>query len=207
MTNLIQKAAQQALSEMLGQDEARVYLMILEKKEKDLEKEFSYSKRYRVMKSLFDSGALGKFKQKDKDSFSYLILPPCFLYFQEETVDKRIMEFLESIYLKNHSAMLEKELSQIILRDERSLLVFLLKYFMKDNAKILVQELDLRKIMGNKSDRVTFLSQGSENRRHGTIDKKISFEFVSIPAKNNLLAREYIGYFSREPESNHPLVH
>jgi len=205
--NVLFKAAQQALSDVLGYDEAQVYSMILQKREKELESQFSYSKRYRIMKSLFDAGALGKFKQKEKDSFGYLILPPSFMYFQEESIDKEIIEFLESIYLENHSDILKQELSQVILKDERSLLVFLLKYFMKDNAKVLAQELDLRKIIGNKSDKVVLMEQKDKGKRIGIIDKKISFEFVIIPGMNRLEEKEYIGYLSTGPSSKNTILH
>ena len=205
--NLLLKAAQQALSDILGYDEATAYCLLLQKKERELESEFSYSKRYRIMKSLSDFGAVGKFKQSDKDFFSYILLPPSFLYFGEESVDKEIIEFLELIYLENHAESLEQEFSQIILKDERPLMAFLLKYFMKDSAKITARELNLKRIMGKRSEKVSILSNKDENKRMGTIDKKISFEFVSIPAKDNLSDREYIGYFSIIPEGNNKIIH
>jgi len=78
--SFIEKAAQQALSEALGFDEARVYYLFLTKKEKDIEKEFSYSKKYRLLKELFKLGAMGKIKPENQDFFSYILLPPSFLY-------------------------------------------------------------------------------------------------------------------------------
>jgi hypothetical protein len=205
--NLLLKAAQQALSDILGYDEATAYFLLLQKQENQLETEFSYSKRYRIMKSLFDSSAVAKFKQKDKDFFSYLVLPPTFLYFGEESVDKELVEFLESIYFENYAETLEQEFSQIILRDERPLLSFLLRYFMKESAKVVVGELDLRKILGSRMDRVTFGSNKDAYKRMGIIDRKISFEFVSIPAKNSLLGREYIGYLSSDVSEKGIVLH
>ena len=205
--NLLLKAAQQALSDALGYDEATAYFLLLQKKEQELEKEFSYSKRYRILKSLFDSSAVARFKQKDKDFFSYLLLPPSFMYFGSEPVEKQIVEFLESIYLKNYSNLLEQEFSQIMIKDERPLLTFLLKYFMKDSARLLVKELDLKKVLGEKANKVTFLNQADEFKRKGTIDRKISFDFVSIPKKTDINSREYIGYLSIIPESNNKIIH
>lgn len=194
--DLLLKAAQQALSDVLGYDEAKVYSFLLLKNDAELEKEFSYSKRYRILKSLFDCGAVGKFKQKDKDFFSYILLPPSFLYFNEECEsDKEIVEFLESLYLENHSSLLEQEFSQIMIKDERPLLVFLLKYFMKDSAKMLMQELNLKEILGEKIRKVTMMKSRDEFKRSGIIDQKLSFEFVKVP---NRQEQEYIGYITHE---------
>jgi hypothetical protein len=194
------KAAQQALAEALGFDEARVYYLMLTKQEKSIESEFSYSKRYRIMKSLFESSALGKFKPNDKDSFLYMMLPPSFLYFNEEgSFDVEVIRFLEGLYLKNHSKLLEEEFSQMIIKDERPILVFLLKYFMKEKASLLAQELNLKKILGSRSDKVILLKKGEEARRMGSIDKSFFFEFVKIPNKEET---EYIGYLSHEPAEN-----
>jgi hypothetical protein len=195
--NLMLKAAQQALSDALGYDEARAYSFLLLKNDAEMEKEFSYSKRYRILKSLFDYGAVGKFKQKDKDFFSYVLLPPSFLYFNEEgeSIDKEIVEFLESLYLENHSSLLEQEFSQMMIKDERPLLAFLLKYFMKDSAKMLMQELDMKKIVGDKMRKVTMMKSRDDFKRSGIIDKNLSFEFVKVPNRSE---REYIGYITHE---------
>jgi hypothetical protein len=205
--NLLLKAAQQALSDSLGYDEAQAYFMLLNKNEKGLENEFSYSKRYRIMKRLFDLSAVARFKQKDKDFFSYILLPPSFLYFGSEPADRIIVEFLESVYLRNYSELLEQEFSQIMMKDERPLLTFLLKYFMKDSARLLVKELDLKKVLGEKANKVTFVNQSDEFKRKGTIDRKITFDFVSIPRKTGIQSREYIGYLSIIPNEKHKIVH
>jgi hypothetical protein len=94
-----------------------------------------------------------------------------------------------------------------MIKDEKPILAFLLKYFMKESAKLFVQELDLKRIIGSNSSKITMMNNKNNEKRMGTIDKRISFEFVSIPAKNNLLAREYIGYFSREPSAKEPVLH
>jgi len=205
---LLLKAAQQALSDILGYDEATAYCMLLQKQEKELESEFSYSKKYRIMKSLFEAGAVAKFKPKDRDFFSYLLLPPSFLYFSEgEKVDKEIIELLESIYLENHSEMLEKELSQIILKDEKPLLAFLLKYFMKDSARLVTDEMDYKKILGSRSSKITIINRKENARKSGVIDKNLFFEFASIPNGNEIEKREYIGYMSRNASIKHVVVH
>ena len=80
---LLVKAAKQALCETLGFDEGLVYFLLLMKKEEEIEKEFSYSKKYRIFKALFDLGALGKIRSEEKDYFTYILLPPCFLYTED----------------------------------------------------------------------------------------------------------------------------
>jgi len=188
--NILIKASQQALAEALGFDEAQVYYYILTKNESQIDKDYSYSKKYRVMKSLFEAGAVGKFKPKEKDFFNYFLLPPSFLSLEE--VESDIVSYLEALYLDNHAELLKQGLSQIILRDERPILLFLLKHFMKDSAKIVVGDLNIKKMLGEKSKRIDMINK-DESLKSGIIDKKLAYEFVRIPA---LKEREYIGYIS-----------
>ncbi len=123
--NLIEQASKQILSEFLGFEEGLVYYLLLTKKESLISKEFSYSKRYRLLKKLYEEGAVGKLKPENQDFFNYFLLPPTFLYSKE--IDLKIIDFLEQIYLKNHSKILDTNVSQIILKDEIPLLYFLLK--------------------------------------------------------------------------------
>jgi len=186
----LEKAAQQVLAEVLGYDEGKVYYLILTKQENELEKEFSYSKKYRLLKSLFELGAVGKIKSEGKDFFSYILLPPTFLY--EEKVDKEITEFLEKIYLENYKYIFKRGFSQMILREEKSLLLFLLKYFMKKQARLMMDELD-KSILEGKSRKVCVIKNKEEKRRIGIIDRNFAFEFVSVLTKRNY---EYVGYLA-----------
>jgi hypothetical protein len=195
--NLLDKASQQALSEVLGYDEARIYYLILNKKEQELEKEFSYSKRYRLMKSLFEIEAVGKVKPEEQDFFSYILLPPSFLYFKK--IDMEIIEYLEKIYLKNHFEALNKRFSQIILKDEKILLIFLLKYFMKEEARLSIDEFKLD-FLGKKKNMIK-ITRRKDRRKIGVIDNKLAFEFVSMFNSN-----ENIGYLSTNKEDNREYV-
>ena len=186
----LEKAAQQVLSEVLGFDEAKMYYLLLNKKDEEIEKEFSYSKKYRLMKSLFELGAMAKIKQEDKDFFSYILLPPTFLY--KEKADKEIIEYLEKIYLENYSEIFNQNFSQLILKDEKVLLIFLLKYFMKDEAKLVIDELD-KEYLGKMSSKIT-IKREDNGRRTGIIDRNLAFEFVSMRNEKNF---EYIGYIAR----------
>jgi len=196
MNNLLDRAAQQALSEVLGFDEARVYYLILKKKENELEKEFSYSKRYRLLKSLFELGAVGKAKPEEQDFFSYILLPPSFLY---SSTDLEIISFLEKLYLENHFGILNKRFSQIILKDEKILLIFLLKYFMEEKAEIAIDELRLD-FLGKKKEKIKIMRR-KDRRKIGIIDRKLAFEFVSM-----FNSDENIGYLSTNKEDNKEYV-
>ena len=187
------KAAEQVLCEALGYDEARAYCLLLNKRDGELGKEFSYSKRYRLLKSLFELGAVGKIKPEEKDFFSYFLLPPSFLYFG--TVDEEIINYLEKIYLDNFRNFFEQDFSQIILKNEKPLILFFLKYFMKESAKIFMDEIKFDSILGKDSDKVIFIRNHKETRRKiGVIDSNFAFEFTDILNKNGC---DFIGYIAK----------
>ncbi len=188
MKNLIEKASQQILCEELGFDEGKLYYWILTKKEKNIKKEFSYSKKYRILKNLFQKGAVGKLKDNKKDFFTYVPLPPTFLFIKD--ANKEVISFLEKVYLKNHKKFLEKDFIQIILKNEKSLILFMLKYFMNENAKI--EGINFKEIP--KKDKIQLIER-KDNKKRGIIDKKLEFEL--IPIKNHV-GFDYIGYISNK---------
>jgi len=96
--------------------------------------------------------------------------------------------------LENHSASLLEDSSQLILSNNKCLLIFMLKYFMKDTAKVTgdSRQLSLEKFIGRKAEKVTLVGK-DESKFRGTIDKSISFDFVTIP---DLEEKKYIGYIS-----------
>ena len=192
----IEKASQQALSEALGFDEARAYHLLLVKKDSEVEKEFSYSKKYRLLKSLFEQGAIGKIKPENQDFFSYILMPPSFLYAKD--VDKEIIIYLERIYLENYSDILNAEFSQMILKDEKGLLIFLLKYFMKQNAQLATDEIKLG-VLGNQSSKIHMIKIREERKRIGVIDRNIAFEFVSMLNRDS---NEFMGYLANNNKGN-----
>lgn len=193
--NLFEKAAQQILSEVLGYDEGKSYFLLLTKRQDELEKEFSYSKRYRILKNLYEFGAVGKFKPNNQEFFNYFIIPPTFLYDQ---ADVKIIEYLESIYLKNYSDIILNNFSQMMLKDEINLLFFFLKYFMKENAKIKGDKVRLGKVI-KEATNINIIDNKESKRRIGLIDKNFAFEFVDIPNKNSY---ESIGYFANSNSRN-----
>lgn len=193
---LLEKASQQALSETLGYDEARAYHLLLIKKEQGLEEEFSYSKKYRLMKNLFELGAVGKIKPEGKDFFAYILLPPTFLY--KEKVDIEIIEYLENLYLENFKEIFNQNFSQFILKDKEILLVFLLKYFIRKQTKLIGGGIN-RDFWSEGSDKVTIIKNNREIRKTNIIDENFLFEFTKI---FNGRDYEYIGYVSRNNNCN-----
>lgn len=111
MNSLIESAAKQVLSEKLGFDEAKVYYSILTNKKKEIDNEFSYSKKYRILKSLYNIGAISKIKLGERDFYSYFILPPLFLNDNDE-----VSEHLYELYENNFKEKLINNFFQIIMR-------------------------------------------------------------------------------------------
>ncbi len=187
---LIEKASQQLLCEKLGYDEGRVYYLILTKNEKDLNAEFSYSKRYRLFRSLFSLGYMGKIKPEGQDYFNYILLPPPF--FESGKEGREIAAFLERLYLENHFDQFSRKFSQLILRDDRNLINFLLRCKMKDSAKLIINNFNLD-FLGERRKNVSMIRRDYSHRRLGLIDKNIGFEFMKV---RNSEGHDYIGYLA-----------
>ena len=190
-TGLLNKAAQQALTEALGYDEARAYYLLLNNKGKEFEQEFSYSKRYRLLKRMFETGAVGKIKPEQKEFYNYFLLPPTFLHYQK--TNPEIIEHLEQTYLKNFKELFEKEFTQLIIKEEKTILLFLLKYFMKEQAN-LTTELDLT-TLGTERKKVRTTTTKETKIKTGTIDHNITFEFTNITTQ---ISTEYIGHITNK---------
>ena len=107
---LIKVAARQVLADKLGVDEGLIYYLLLRGKEREIEEEFSYSKKYRLMKSLFEKGALAKIKSEGKDFFTYFLLPPLFL------VKGMIRNYLEKEYFENFGEKMKGGFYQMIMK-------------------------------------------------------------------------------------------
>jgi hypothetical protein len=131
--NILKRASLNALCDYLGYEEGKVYFDMLIKKE--MSEEYSHSKSYRLLKSLFDLGAAAKIKEKDISV--YVPLPPTFLI--EEVKDAKIIDYLEKIYLKNHLDIFQDKYLQISLKGafQESLVIFLIKHLMKKSALII----------------------------------------------------------------------
>ena len=165
--SIIEKASQEVLYENLGYEEGKVYYFLLTKNEKALNSEFSHSKKYRLLKNLFNLGCMGKIKPEDKEYFNYILLPPPFLY--SSSTDKEILLFLENEYLKNHFENLVSEFSQLILKDEKNLIAFLLKYKMKEKAKLITSGFNLS-FLGGEEDKVILIKKNESYKMLGVID-------------------------------------
>lgn len=202
-SKFLKKAAQQILGECLGFDEARAYYLLLTNRDNKIEKEFSYSKKYRLLKNLFSAGAVGKIKPHDKDFFSYMPLPPVFLDSKEHP---EIVNYLEGIYVKNHKKLIGNAVfSQVMLKNINRFVLFLLNHFMKENALISGSSITgsyLEKHLRNteKISNITIKPSNFKTRHVGIIDSKIGFEFSKIKNKQ---AYDYIGFIAcRVKKSN-----
>ena len=151
---------------------------------------FSYSKKYRILKSLFSLEAVGKLKPESQDFFNYMLLPPSFLYLKGASTN--VIEFLEEKYKKNHAGKFKSSFSQLILKDEKGLLIYLLKYHMKNYAKLFLDEKLVRKVLGKNMSKVSLI-KNVERRKIGIIDGNLAFEFVNIISKDT---NDYIGYLA-----------
>ncbi len=187
--SILKKAAEKTLCDVLGFDEGRIYYLLLTKNNKRIKEQFSYSKRYRLLKSLFVSGAIGKIKKQENSSFKYKLLPPSFLHYSDK--NKEIIEYLEGLYFKNYQNFIQTDFSQIIVKDDKGLVLFLLKYVMKKSAEIFGNNFNLS-CLGKNKTKVQF-NKTKQSRRRGIIDKRFKFEFSAIKGKNS---DDYIGYIS-----------
>lgn len=192
--SIMHKAAQHTLCEELGFDEGRAYYLILTRREKELSKDYSHSKKYRLLKNLFKMEALGKIKTEEQDFFSYILLPPTFLRYKK--ADKEIIKFLEEIYLNNFGDFLSRKFTQLILKDEKGLVVFVLKYLMKDNARISGTQIS-SSLIGKNYGKIEIKSPNQERRKIGIIDGNFAFEFSSIRNKDSY---DYIGYIANQTD-------
>ncbi|MBD3247523.1 hypothetical protein GF378_02790 [Candidatus Pacearchaeota archaeon] len=195
---VLEKAAQQILGECLGFDEARAYYLILTNRENEIEKEFSYSKKYRLLKNLFSAGAVGKIKPHDKDFFSYMPLPPVFLR-EKQKAHPEIIAYLENVYIDNHRHLIqETAFSQVILNEISGFILFLIRKFMQENASISgasITNTHLKNHLRDKEkiSKVTIMPSNFKTRHIGIIDSKIGFEFSKIRNKESY---DYIGYIA-----------
>src|SRR3989344_9263622 len=112
--------------------------MILTKQEHAIEKEFSHSKRYRLLKSLFHNGYLAKARKSNKDAVSYVLLPPSALRFSN--VEEQLVAYLEECYASEHVSLFRDSFTSLVLKDERGLALFAVLSLAKANAHIAVRD-------------------------------------------------------------------
>lgn len=194
INNILSSASKQILSEVLGFDQARIYYLLLTNKGKEIDKEYSYSKKYRLMKELFLGGYLGKIKHYKKDFFVYVILPPAFL--REKKIELEITNYLEKLYIKNFLHIWNTKFSQLILKNEKGLIAFFLKHIMKEKADINCEYnvLDLGRTYKIDVDKVS-IRNSEKNRIFGIIDESFEFEFSKVKDYDG---ENYIGHYEHK---------
>lgn len=179
------------LKEDFERDEIKLYFSLLTENYEVLEKEFSRSRRYRVMRRLFDKGALIKIKGINDENFKYFVLPPTFLYISDEKTKENIKK-IEKIFIKKIN-LEEFRFVNINIKNEKPFLLFLLNNFVNNNASLVFPryyEFPLELI--EKKDLISYKKE-TENYLKGIIDERIFFEFFKIPSDLNG-EREFYGY-------------
>jgi len=188
MKELKLKAAKHELCENLGYDEGKMYYLLLIKDEKEIDREYSYSKKYRLFRSLFEQGAMVKIKYIEQDFFSYLLTPPNFMH--KFKIEKELINILETLYIRNYLKIFNSTFFQIILKDEQPIIIFLLENFMKKEARIITDNLELQEGLIKS---INLKCKKETKRKIGIIDNNLVFEFSNIICYNG---HEHVGAIS-----------
>lgn len=171
----LESAAKERLYETLGFDEGRVYYKYLIGDSGKLNKEFSYSKRYRILKELFKKGAIAKYRTPSKETFTYLVLPPAFLI-KNNTHDE-VLEFLEALYYKEFNKQWKGFMEFAIVK-ENWLVSSILKNFTEHKAEVITTT-DLKEYLSKEmGSKLIIRGNNSTKNTIGLIDNKIFFEFT-----------------------------
>ena len=173
---MLESAAKERLYDSLGFDEGKMYFAYLNGKLELVKKDFSYSKKYRVLRELYKQGAVAKCRSQDKENFTYLILPPtCIL--KQNNKDK-ITQFLEELYYQNFSFQWKGFLEIIVSKDDQ-LIVSLLKQFIENTAEIIAdRNLKERVHSALAHEGIIIKEAYASKKKAGRIDNKIFFEFT-----------------------------
>lgn len=139
---ILNKLTRQYFCENLGFEEGMFYFNMIINNEEFSKKNYSRSKKYRLLKKLYEEGAIAKIGN-DSENIKFLPLPPPFL--SKNTIDKEVIGHIEKIYLAHQYNKLLEDLNKkaclhISIRGHKnnSLILFLLKYYMKKSAIILM---------------------------------------------------------------------
>ncbi|MEM7818486.1 MAG: hypothetical protein QXP52_03300 [Candidatus Aenigmatarchaeota archaeon] len=134
MQNLLEKAILHELSEKFGFEEAKMYWAILHNKNLD---KYNRSRKYRIFENLFNCGLL--LKVKEGKLFEYMPTPPTFISLFLETGTKLIEE-KEKVYFERYNFFFKAKKIFMELTGEvvDGMMLFLVKYFMKKNAYIIM---------------------------------------------------------------------
>ncbi|MEM4182063.1 MAG: hypothetical protein QXX68_02850 [Candidatus Pacearchaeota archaeon] len=193
--NITEKILFYFLKEDFEKDEIKIYSSLLTENYELIEKEFSRSRRYRLMRRLFDRGALIKIKSIDDENFKYLGLPPTFLYINDERIKKNIKK-IEKIFLKKIN-LEELKFVNINAKNEKPFLLLLLNNLVNNNASlVLPRDYEFPFKLIEKKNLISYKKE-TENYFKGVIDEKILFEFFEIPTDLNG-ERELYGYIKFE---------
>ena len=173
---MLESAAKERLYNALGFDEGKMYFAYLMGISESIEKEFSYSKKYRVLKELYKQGAVAKCKTQNKENFSYFVLPPsCILKYENKD---KVSQFLEDLYYQEFDWQWKGFLEITVSKDE-PLIIALLKQFTEKTSEVITDR-NFKEQMHNElsHEGITIKESYKSKKKAGRIDNKIFFEFT-----------------------------
>ena len=188
---MLDSAAKENLYNVLGFEEGNFYFSYITGNKDIANNGVSYSKKYRLLKELFEIGAVAKCKLTSKDSFSYFFLPPSCII--NNGCGEKIMNYLENIYLKNFFNQW-KGFIELTVKNENSLIGFIINKFTEKIAEINVNNEIIDKIINEDVKKVIKIKEQTLTKNNtGQIDNKIYFEFMK-PFDD--FSKETVGYIA-----------
>jgi len=173
---MLESAAKERIYDSLGFDEGKMYFAYLKGISESVEKEFSHSKKYRVLRELYKQGAVAKCRSQDKENFTYLILPPTCII-KQDSKDK-VIQFLEELYYRNFSYQWKGFLEVTVSKDDQ-LIVSLLKQFVENTAEIIADRNLKEQVRSELAHEGIIIKEAyASKKKAGRIDNKIFFEFT-----------------------------
>jgi len=173
---MLESAAKERIYDSLGFDEGKMYFAYLKGISESVEKEFSYSKKYRVLRELYKQGAVAKCRAQDKENFTYLILPPACII--KQCRKDKVAQFLEDMYYAQFSGQW-KGFLEITVSKEEPLIVSILKEFTENTAEIVAGRVLKEQMRSELVHAGIAVKEAYTSKKNaGRIDNKIFFEFT-----------------------------
>jgi hypothetical protein len=194
---LLQSASKQALCEVLGYDEGSLYYLLLDKDSQGIERNFSYSKRYRIMRKLYEIGVMIKVNNSQNESYSYTVMPPLFL--RGKKVAQEIISYLEGLYRKNFLSTFQRGIKKFICKNDNLFINYLIKYIMNEKIEMNVDERFKFKLHRNNNKNITINHKEGIARSFGVIDGVTIFNISRVEFGND---QECYGYINTQGHTN-----
>jgi len=170
---IVEKAMIHILGEEIGFEEAEIYWKMIRKESLE---EINRSKKYRILKELFELGHLLRIKKHG--IFEYIPVPPTFIYLESD-IKKEHIDKQEKIYLKNYFNLFKEgdfllEASGKVIN---GIVLFFIKNFMKKKADILLGGPDIFDLIEKetpaKFDNINFIGINKYFKKKGYCEKNL----------------------------------